>query len=251
MPLTVEQVEAMAVAWTRGGGPFLLVLSYCGLRPGEAITLRRRHLDDLGRLTVEAGMTEHRGVLLERDTKTHRSRVVEVPASVLAELRTHVELRVGKDSNALVFTTPFGDTVRLSNWRHRVWDPLAAEFGFPEWATPYVLRHTAASLLAQSGVPVTAAAASLGHDPAIFLRTYAHLYPGDLAAVADSMDAGRSAVVAVRRPDDEVNPRVPTPNSVARVDSRGWRDSVASRPRNMASELHFRVGLPGFEPGTS
>ena len=30
-------------------------------------------------------MTEHRGVLLERDTKTHRSRVVEVPASVLAE----------------------------------------------------------------------------------------------------------------------------------------------------------------------
>jgi hypothetical protein len=43
------------------------------------------HLDDLGRLTVELGMTEHPGVVLERDTKTHRSRVVEVPASVLAE----------------------------------------------------------------------------------------------------------------------------------------------------------------------
>lgn len=36
-----------------------------------------------------------------------------------------------------------------------------------------------------------AAAASLGHDPAIFLRTYAHLYPGDLRAVADAMDAAR------------------------------------------------------------
>jgi hypothetical protein len=32
----------------------------------------RRHLDDLGRLTVEGAMAEHRGHLLERDTKTHR-----------------------------------------------------------------------------------------------------------------------------------------------------------------------------------
>ena len=118
--LTVEQVEALAAAVNPWWRPFLLVLAYCGLRPGEALALRRRHLDDLGRLTVERGMTEHRGVLLERDTKTHRSRVVEVPASVLAELRTHVELRVGSDPNALLFTTPFGDPVRLSNWRHRV-----------------------------------------------------------------------------------------------------------------------------------
>jgi hypothetical protein len=63
----------------------------------------------------------------------------------------------------------------------------------PSWATPYVLRHTAASLMAQSGVPVTAAAAALGHDPAVFLRTYAHLYPGDLKAVADAMVMARGA----------------------------------------------------------
>ena len=47
--------------------------------------------------------------------------------------------------------------------------------------------------MAQSGVPVTAAAAALGHDPAVFLRTYAHLYPGDLRAVADAMDMARDA----------------------------------------------------------
>jgi integrase len=114
--LTVEQVETLAAAVDPWWRPFLLVLAYCGLRPGEALALRRRHLDDLGRLTVERGMTEHRGVPLERDTKTHRSRVVEVPASVLAELRTHVELRVGSDPGALLFTTPFGDpaTVELA-----------------------------------------------------------------------------------------------------------------------------------------
>jgi hypothetical protein len=50
--------------------------------------------------------------------------------------------------------------------------------------------------MAQSGVPVTAAAAALGHDPAVFLRTYAHLYPGDLKAVADAMDLARGVARA-------------------------------------------------------
>jgi len=47
--------------------------------------------------------------------------------------------------------------------------------------------------MAQQGVPVSTAAAALGHDPAIYLRTYAHLYPGDLRSAADAMDAARTA----------------------------------------------------------
>ena len=51
------------------------------------------------------------------------------------------------------------------------------------------------------GVPVSTAAAALGHDPAIYLRTYAHLYPGDLRSAADAMDAVRTAVMK-RKPKD-------------------------------------------------
>ena len=189
--LTAEQVEDLAALVDPWWRPFVLVLAYCGLRPGEAVALRRRHLDDLGRLTIEGAMSEHRGQLVEQDTKTHRARVVQVPASVLEELRTHLDTHVEDSAEAPIFTTPTADRVRISNWRHRVWQPAAAQLEFPSWATPYVLRHTAASLMAQSGVPVTAAAAALGHDPAVFLRTYAHLYPGDLRAVADAMDLAR------------------------------------------------------------
>jgi len=71
--------------------------------------------------------------------------------------------------------------------------PAVEQAGLPPSATPYVLRHTAASLMAQQGVPVSTAAAALGHDPAIYLRTYAHLYPGDLRSAADAMDAVRLA----------------------------------------------------------
>ncbi len=191
--LTAEQVETLAETVDPWWRPFVLVLAYCGLRPGEAVALRRRHLDDLGRITVEGALSEHRGRLIEQDTKTHRSRVVQVPASVLVELQGHLAVNVVNDPEAPIFTTPNRERVRLSNWRHRVWQPAALKLGLPSWATPYVLRHTAASLMAQRGVPVTTAAAALGHDPAVFLRTYAHLYPGDLRSAADAMDRARSA----------------------------------------------------------
>ena len=176
--LTAEQVELLAEAVGSWWRPFVLVLAYCGLRPGEAIGLRRRHLDDLGRLTIEGAVTEHKGQLVEGDTKTHRSRLVQVPESVLMELKEHMSVHVADDSEAQIFSAPDGSMVRLSNWRHRIWQPAIAKVGLPSGVTPYVLRHTAASLMGQHGVPVSTAAAALGHDPAIYLRTYAHLYRG-------------------------------------------------------------------------
>lgn len=104
--LSVEQVEALAETVDPWWRPYLLVLAYCGLRPGEAAALRRRDLDDLGRLTVERGLTEHRGHLLERDTKTHRARVVQVPSSVLVEVRDYLAAQVEDDPLTLIFTTP-------------------------------------------------------------------------------------------------------------------------------------------------
>ena len=160
-----------------GGGRSCSSWPTAGLRPGEAIALRRRHLDDLGRLTIEGAVTEHKGKLIEGDTKTHRSRLVQVPASVLRGLREYMAANVASDQDAPIFSTPTGTRVRLSNWRHKVWQPAIKKSGLPGNVTPYVLRHTAASLMAQQGVPVSTTAASLGHDPAIYLRTYAHLYP--------------------------------------------------------------------------
>ena len=80
-------------------------------------------------------------------------------------------------------------------------------------------------------MPVTAAAVFLGHDPAIFLRTYAHLYPGDLGAVADAMDAASS---------------VRAPSSVARVDFAGM---ARRRRQGMALTCTFESGCRDLNPG--
>ncbi len=78
--------------------------------------------------------------------------------------------------------------------------------------------------MAQQGVPVSAAAASLGHDPAIFLSTYAHLYPGDLRSVADAMDLARADAIDARSVSVRDRSR-----DLARVDFAGTNGSVDQR----------------------
>ena len=142
---------------------------------------------------------ECRGALIDGDTKTGKSRVVPVEPSVLRILMAHIDEHVDEDEDAFVFATPDGGRFRLSNWRRRVWKPAIKKVGLPESATPYWLRHTAASLLAEQGVPVTTAAAILGHDPAVYLRTCAHLYPEHLDVASKAMSKARSGGLAARR----------------------------------------------------
>ena len=245
--LTAEQVEDLAALVDPWWRPFILVLAYCGLRPGEGAALRRRHLDDLGRLTIEGAMSEHRGRLVEQDTKTHRARVVQVPASVLEELCEHLEAHVDDRADAPIFTTPTGDRVRLSNWRHRVWQPAVTQLEFPAWATPYVLRHTAASLMAQSGVPVTAAAAHSGTTPRCScapMRTC-------IRATSKQWPTQWTWPVAPLVERSKVMPAELDPGGCRAWISRGWLVGAMVRKIRTPSELHFCVGLPGFEPGTS
>lgn len=188
--LTIPQVEALADA----AEPYrvlVLVLAYCGLRPNEAFALRRRHRDDFGQLVVEEGAVEVRGRITATDGKTHRARVVPLPRFVAEELeRLLVTRPAGPET--LVFANSMGGPIGLRNFRRRL-DAAAAHAGLPEWVTPYTLRHTCASLMAQQGVPVTTAAAILGHDPAMFLRVYSHLYPDDLRGAAAVLDAARAS----------------------------------------------------------
>jgi integrase len=186
--LEPEEVERLVAAMPAAYQPFALVLAYGGLRPGEAAALQR-HLDDLGRLLVEQGQTETGGEVVVADTKTHRSRIVPLPPSVVAELVAHLATRPG-DSKTPMFVRPDGRPFLLARFR-TAFDRAVRAADLPDWVTPYTLRHTCASLLAQRGVPVATAAALMGHDPAMYLRTYTHLYPGDLQGAAHALESAR------------------------------------------------------------
>ena len=53
-------------------------------------------------------------------------------------------------------------------------------------------RHTAATRMLDSGTTVSATAKWLGHDPAMMLRVYGHVYEDALASAGDVLFGGRS-----------------------------------------------------------
>lgn len=150
----------------------LLLTAICtGLRPGELLAL---HWDDVdlakGVLTVRRawkGRDEYRHI---GEPKTRSSiRTVGLPTVAVEALRRHQvaqhRRRVTHDCPAewelLVFSSAAGTPIDPSNFRRLVKD-VAMRAGIGHLA-PYDLRHTAASLLSDAGVPNHELADLLGH----------------------------------------------------------------------------------------
>jgi integrase len=86
--------------------------------------------------------------------------------------------------------------MRVGNFRRRVFEPAARTAGV-DGLVPHELRHTAASLAIAAGASVKGVQAMLGHASAtLTLDRYGHLWPDELDAVADRLDAAARATVA-------------------------------------------------------
>ena len=79
------------------------LLAYGGLRVGEALALRRKHVDVLGcRLVVAECLTEINDVFTFGPTKTHQVREVPLPSGFLPDLEEHLDHDVARTVDALV-----------------------------------------------------------------------------------------------------------------------------------------------------
>ncbi len=151
-----------------------VTMIHLGLRPGEAAGLAWDDVD-LARCVVHvrrARSLDARGAAVVGKPKTPQSiRSLEAPPAVMESLRAHREAQRGQRLAAgelwaspenLVFTSPTG----------RPTDPPAVRRAFNAVAraarlgigwSPNMLRHTAASLMADAGVPIEEVADQLGH----------------------------------------------------------------------------------------
>ena len=177
----------------------ILVLGLCGLRFGECAALRVRSVDLLRRrLRVSESVSEVNGHMIWSTPKTHQSRDVPIPRSLIDAL---VAQTAGKNPEDVLFSSPNGEPIRLANWRQRAWDP-AVKAADLVGLTPHDLRHTAASLAIGSGASVKHVQRMLGHkDAAMTLNVYASLFEDDLDDVSERLDAAlREAAAACVRP---------------------------------------------------
>jgi integrase len=78
----------------------------------------------------------------------------------------------------LVFTNDTGGAINADSFRKNVWVPAMTKSGLPKHRQPRLqdLRHTHASRLIDTGIPIVAVSKRLGHsNVSITLSTYAHV----------------------------------------------------------------------------
>jgi integrase len=182
---------------------FVLALT-TGARLGELQALMWRAVDlDRRRIQIWQTYQENKdGKPVFAPPKTSRSRRTIVLTEIAVDaLRRHRaaqlehRMRVGNlyQDHGLVFAGAFGMPISANAIRIHSFAPLCARAGLPHMRF-HTLRHSAATLLMSSGVPVKVASEMLGHsDITTTLRVYSHVMEPDQERAAAAMDAFFSA----------------------------------------------------------
>jgi len=158
---------------------------YLGLRPGEAAGLGWPDVD-FDRKTIHTwraiSRDENGAIILSEPKTTQSVRSLDAPDPVLEALRRHLlgqkrhQLEIGEiwsNPEALVFTSPTGHPIDPMVCR-KEFKKVVAEIGLGDW-TPNELRHSAASLMSDAGMPIEQVADQLGHkDLRMLQKHYRH-----------------------------------------------------------------------------
>lgn len=202
--LSREHVEALVA---RSPDPYKVMmrfLPYTGLRMGEAVALRVRHINrDAGLVNVVENAPEAARGFGSVLPKSKKKRQVPLPASIAEDLFRQLEERGQKlsdgtvDPDGLVFRTARRHQIRQSNWRDRVFLPTAKSAGVMHersgktiYPRPHDLRHTFASIAAEEGYTLQEVTRMMGHSSSqITDKYYLHLFPETNRDKANALDA--------------------------------------------------------------
>ena len=115
------------------------------------------------------------------------------PETVRRLLRRRAEARFATDGDP-IFPSSIGTPMDAHNYRQRVFKPAARRAGLP-WATPHMLRHGLASLMAERGYSPAQIAAHLGHADGgvLALREYVHPALHEAPAFVDDVIVAASS----------------------------------------------------------
>ena len=172
-------------------------LAYTGLRFGELAGLHRDRVDwQRGRVRVVETFDEREGDM-KAYPKGRRVRDVPVPGWLLAQWETlpivaprcGLTHRAGRCRGPLLFTSPEGHVLRLSNWSERF--RATVELVGLEHVRVHDLRHTYASWLIQEGRSVAEVGRLLGHVSPITTQRYSHLGEQDHEGILAALGAPR------------------------------------------------------------
>ncbi|PWB53380.1 MAG: hypothetical protein C3F13_09565 [Anaerolineales bacterium] len=205
-----------------------------GMRLGELLGLKWSDLQwGSGRLYVQRQLQDVRGIgcfFQEPKTSSGR-RTLQLGEGTIQALREHREFQqIQKDlagqrwqENDLIFPSKIGTPLNPSNLRLD-FNRVLERAGVPR-VRIHDLRHTAASLMLNNGIPVIVVSKILGHaKPSITMDIYGHLY--------NEMQEG-----AARLMDELISPiKFTLPGNVNRGSSQG--ELISNPIPNICNDLH-------------
>jgi integrase len=167
----------------------VLLAGFGGLRLGELLGLRRRHIDlDAATVTVEEQIVSLEGgqrLVTEPKTDAGR-RTVALPQLVVDALSDHLDCRGDQDPDALLFPaedgTPLPATTLYKHWRR------ARHRAERDDLHLHDLRHVAGTLAAWTGATERELMARLGHANPAAARRYQHAARDRDRAIAAGLD---------------------------------------------------------------
>lgn len=196
--LTHAQVITLEQAAAEEHALMVEFLAYTGLRWGETVALRVRHLNMLRkRISIEDNAVLVKGAYEIGSPKSGQSRVVPMPPHLVKRIAKACE---GKGPDHFLFgegVNPLPYPHATSGWFiHAVKAAQLVDPTIPA-LTPHDLRHTAASLAVSSGANPKVVQRMLGHaSAAMTLDIYADLFDEDLDRVAKAMSDARKAAAS-------------------------------------------------------
>ena len=186
-PLTPEQLADLLSKMERRGtaaGDLTKLMAFTGARIGEVCAMQVGDVDTQRR-TIRIQRTWSDGAKRLEPPKNGRTRTIAYPPAVEGRMASRT---AGRDAGAWLVPAARGGPTLPSNFRQRVWRPVARELGIG-WATPHTLRHTYATMAIQAGAVVKDVQTQLGHSSAtITLDTYAAWWHTDLSTVAQAVE---------------------------------------------------------------
>lgn len=192
IPLEPEEVARIMDAIDDRYRAAVAVQVYSALRHGELIGLRRQDIDlKAGTIRVETQLQRSGGKWLRKAPKSRAGRrTIELTPEVRTELARHLDLYVGPERDATVFTTAQSGgslPIHKENW-NRIIRAAAETFGYPHRLYSHVFRHTGLTYYAQMpGVSLKELMVFAGHSsPTVALR-YQHLMQFRAKAHAKAM----------------------------------------------------------------
>lgn len=167
----------------------VLLAAWCGLRYGEVSELRRKDITaDCTVVSITRAVGHRGGECILGTTKTGERRSVTIPPHIRQDVKDHLALYVGKDSDALLFTPSRGGC-HLNDrvFNKDVFQKTAKAVG-REDLSAHDLRRFAGSKNAQVAT-LTENMARLGHKTVKASLLYQHSQSGRDAEIAADLSA--------------------------------------------------------------